>query len=296
MPHIQPANPQPEKNSTTSEPLKDIESGSVLQMTDSSATELLSELNSKRRRVRYGPMTLGISVFVVLMLLYLHFSVWLLASAIAVPISLTSYAYYKDVIKKTVVLFYDIEKDIEEPYQKLHDAIDELRSCTRAWHIEASGSVKDVKYHAGANTLMKRKSITISKGAVPYLQTNIEIPIIPVGRQMITFMPERVLMFDSGSVGAVPYSELMISINQSRFVEEESVPSDSTPVGRTWKYVNKKGGPDKRFKDNKELPVLLYEQIAFTSKSGLNEMIQLSRAGVGDKLLTAVSGLADKIK
>ena len=31
----------------------------------------------------------------------------------------------------------------------------------------------------------------------------------------------------------------------------------------TWKYVNKKGDPDKRFKDNRKIPIVLYECTVF---------------------------------
>ena len=71
------------------------------------------------------------------------------------------------------------------------------------------------------------------------------------------------------------------------FVEEESVPRDSQVVDRTWRYVNKKGGPDKRFSNNRELPVVLYEEMYLTSSSGLNEIIQLSRIGYGTRFKEA---------
>lgn len=48
-------------------------------------------------------------------------------------------------------------------------------------------------------------------------------------------------------------------------------------VDRTWRYVNKKGGPDKRFKDNRELPVCLYDEVQLSSSTGLNALLNLSR-------------------
>lgn len=67
----------------------------------------------------------------------------------------------------------------------------------------------------------------------------------------------------------------------------EGVPVDATVVGQTWKYVNKKGTPDKRFKDNKQLPVALYEEVHLTSATGLNEVLQVSRTGAGKALESA---------
>ena len=67
------------------------------------------------------------------------------------------------------------------------------------------------------------------------------------------------------------------------------MPSDARIVDRTWKLVNKKGGPDRRFNNNRELPVVLYEDIYFSSKSGLNELIEISKVGVGDNFRKAIT-------
>ena len=67
-------------------------------------------------------------------------------------------------------------------------------------------------------------------------------------------------------------------------------------VDRTWKYVNKSSGPDKRFKDNRELPIVLYEDIHFTSNTGLNERIEISRTGFGDEFASSINALAKSIQ
>lgn len=99
-------------------------------------------------------------------------------------------------------------------------------------------------------------------------------------------------MFSPDGVGAVPYSTLKVEISPSRFIESELVPSDAKVVGQTWKYVNKDGGPDRRFKDNRKIPIALYEELHFSSPSGLNEVLQLSQTGVGQPLAEAIAGLA----
>ncbi len=66
---------------------------------------------------------------------------------------------------------------------------------------------------------------------------------------------------------------------------------DATVVDKTWRYVNKKGGPDRRFKDNRELPVCVYDQLRFSRASRLNEVVQLSRKGAGDPLGIALAGM-----
>ena len=84
------------------------------------------------------------------------------------------------------------------------------------------------------------------------------------------------LIYDGRSVGAVGYRTLVLSVRRARFIESEGVPSDATVVDQTWTYVNKNGGPDRRFKNNHTLPVCAYDELIIQSASGLNEVIQLS--------------------
>lgn len=76
------------------------------------------------------------------------------------------------------------------------------------------------------------------------------------------------------------------------FVEDEAVPSDARVVGQTWKHPNRNGGPDRRFKDNRLIPICAYEEVLFGSGSGLNEMIQLSREGVSQTFAGALRSLS----
>ena len=219
-------------------------------------------------------------------------SAWLLG-ILAIAAAAGTYATYtRDALHKTVVLFYDFDSDMEAAYAKLHAAASQLASCAAAWHIEASGKVLDRKYHAGASDLVRRKSTSIRMKEPPYVKTNIETVAVGVGRQTLHFFPDRVLVYEENGIGAVGYQELRVEVGATRFIENESVPRDAEVVDRTWKYVNKSGGPDKRFKDNKELPVCLYEEVTLSSQSGLNEVLQLSRCGAGGSFAEAISLLS----
>jgi len=272
----------PQPQSITHNPLQEIESGDVFQMRDSSSTELLQELNSKRKTSVLWPYPLALGVIALIVSAGNNASGWLSVLIVLIGIFFfTVYFYYRDQLRKTTVLFYELEPTVEQSYQALHDTFDEISRCGAVWHISAEGDVMDRKYHAGASTLVQRKAISPGKGQPPYVKTNLSIPTLTVGKQTLYFFPDRLLVFTSNGVGAVSYDSLNMSISSTRFVEEGRVPNDSKIVDRTWKYVNKKGGPDRRFKDNRELPIVMYEQMLLGSSSGLNELIQLSKEGIG---------------
>jgi len=151
--------------------------------------------------------------------------------------------------------------------------------------------MRDRKYYAGASSLVSRKTISIGTRNPPYVKSNVGTPS-PVGKQTLYFFPDKVLVFEPNAVGAVSYSQLDIQCVPQQFIEHGSVPHDAQVVGSTWQYVNKKGGPDKRFKDNRQLPIALYEEITFKSSTGLNETIKVSKVGLGDKVAEAIKALA----
>lgn len=284
--------PPPEIPPGTHTPLKEIESADVSQIVDSSSRELLDELNRKRAKMSLWPVVAIAAVVILGLGVSSNWPTWLLALLAVAGAVGTYIAHARDALEKTVVLFYEFDSEMEAAYAQLHSAASQLSNCAAAWHIEASGKVHDRKYHAGASDLVRRKSTLIQKAEPPYVKTNIETIAIGVGRQTLHFFPDRVLVYDANGVGAIGYSELRIDISTTRFIESDSVPRDAEVIDRTWKYVNKSGGPDRRFKDNKELPVCRYEEIALSSQSGLNEVLQLSRCGSGSDFAEAISLLS----
>ena len=203
-----------------------------------------------------------------------------------------------DKLRKTVVLFYELEPQIEAAYQNFHTAFDALRKCSQMWHVESKGIVTtthDWKVNAGAGHLVTRHGITPSIGSPVYFQSNIAIPVLPSGRQALYFLPDRVLVWTANGVGAVGFDQIEVSSGDRRFIEDGRVPGDSKVVDRTWRYVNKKGGPDRRFNNNRELPVVLYDELLLTSRSGLRELFQTSKTGMGRVLHAAIKQMAASI-
>lgn len=278
-------------------PLQEIESGTVDQMVGASSAELLREINEKRKRARLLPAAVVVTLSMLVMLLLGAVnsgSQLLIGLAVVVGVAggtICWLASLKDELRKTTIIMYHLEPNVEAAYAKLHDAFAILTSCERIWHIEARADVRNTKYHAGAGSMLKRTMIKPSIGAPPLVKCNVEVPLLPVGKQTLAFMPDHLLVFEQSSVGAVDYSDLTPTYDESRFVEEESVPVDATVVDHTWRYVNKNGGPDRRFNNNREIPICLYDQIHLTSATGLHEVVQLSKRGACAAFRSAIWGL-----
>ncbi|WP_274113590.1 hypothetical protein [Acidovorax benzenivorans] len=115
-----------------------------------------------------------------------------------------------------------------------------------------------------------------------------DVPVLTSGRTTLAFYPDRVLAFQGKSVGAISYASLNIESFPSRFIEHESVPRDATVVDHTWQFVNKKGGPDRRFKNNRQLPVCRYNRLHLSSGRGLNVRLLGSLDGGFNEFALAV--------
>jgi len=287
---LTPAHPQPAPTEHTD--LRQIESADATALVDADSSELIAEMNRKRQRWRLAPLLIGMTALLIgiSMAAGPQRADLLVATLIAGVLAVAAARF--DQRRKATVLFYDLAPPVLGSFEMLCAAFDTLANCEKAWNIETEAKVVDRKYSGGATKSMFRHPSKLATKEPPGVKTNISTPCIPVGRQELYFFPDRLLVFDPSGVGTVPYADLRITCQNTRFIEEESVPSDSQVVDRTWQYVNKKGGPDRRFRQNREIPVVLYGEVSFTSASGLNERIQISRAGAYETFVHAVSALA----
>ena len=273
----------------------EIDSGDVMHMRDASFSELLNEINSKASQTR---MSVAFSLTALIIGVTAGLATGgpgLFLCAVALPAG--AIGKWLDSYRRTTVLYYDLEGDAEIAYGRLAEGFDGLIGCAAKWHIAAGGAVQGLtawKRNAGASYLVNRKATTLAYDLPAVVKSNVTPPALHVGKQVMFFMPDIVLVQDGNRIGAVNYADLNVRWQDSRFIETERVPSDTRIVDHTWKHPNKSGGPDRRFRDNRQLPICLYEAMHITSNSGVNELVEFSRTGVvaafvdGCRMLTAL--------
>jgi tetratricopeptide (TPR) repeat protein len=194
----------------------------------------------------------------------------------AIPITL--HLRRLDLTRGRAVLTYELDLDAEQKFARLSDAFAQLASCDRVWHVSAQGDTNDWKRNAGARSLVKRKPIELTVGKPPRVMSNIDVPAVPAGREMLYFFPDRMVIYTRVGVGAVTYSDLQTASSEVQFIESDGVPPDAEVIGSTWRFVAKSGGPDRRFKDNYEIPIARYGELRLKSSSGLDELFQCSKS------------------
>lgn len=200
--------------------------------------------------------------------------------------------YFNDHARRTVVLFYEVEDEAEQWFQALITQWPWLSQSQKLWRVTESGDITTPYLHkrnAGASTLISSVPAGAGLSGPSQLKTNIQIPSIVAARSALYFLPDRLLVRDGKRFTDVSYEHLRVFQATVRFIESDTPSADGTMVDTTWTYVNKDGGPDRRFNNNRQLPVMLYARVVLTTAAGLYWIIQISRYQAAEPVAQAIS-------
>lgn len=175
-----------------------------------------------------------------------------------------------------VQLEYTFDDEKADEYDRRIGAWQILAEGDKEWQIIQETNVTNLKVNAGAGRNVKRVVCKIEKTTPFYINTNVDTIQIKLHKEILIFLPDKVFIIRKGKVGLVNYDDVSIRISQTRFIESDPVPKDAIVVGSTWQYVNKNGTPDKRYKNNRQLPICQYGVVYLTSDTGLNVELQFS--------------------
>ena len=253
-----------------------IHTANASSLQDSSATELLDQLRVHYRKQRIAPIVMVLTGLLIGFGMLGSMPVWLEFSFLAVGTIALALVTRADYRRKVVHLNYSLEPDAAHAYVALLQGLEQLRYVGALWRISSQEMNANTKYHAGAQSSINRKRISASLEPPPFVITDLAVLMLNTGLQRLYFLPDHILVYEDDTIGAVQYSSVSCSVQPTTFVESETVPSDAEIIGRTWLYTNKGGGPDRRFANNPEIPLVRYAEIRVHSSGGLNYVMQAS--------------------
>jgi hypothetical protein len=280
-PHPRQSRPSsPQASPGADVPLEDISGATAVELVSTGAGDLVEQLNQAASRT---PLALVTLVVVVILAALIQGVAAIVLLVIAAPGLV--WLGLRDKARRTVVAFYDVEDEHARWLTDLVAAFEALASAHKLWRVMSSGNVQTTyqyKVNSGASQIVKRLDARAGLGGPKRLATNIAVPSVTCGRQALHFLPDRLLVRDGRRFSDVAYASLNTSYGGERFIESGRVPSDGQQVDTTWRYVNVKGGPDRRFNNNRQLPVMLYGYIELASQGGLHWVVECSRAPVAE--------------
>jgi len=270
--------------------MEDVTGATAMELAPTGGGDIVEQLNTAAGRTAWGWWLVGAAVVLGLLIMPWGFIVWAALAPVCVGLVLNDRA------RKTVVVFYDVEDDHFAWYDSLVRAWSALTSSQRLWRVLQTGSVattQQFKRNSGASQMLRRITASAGTTAPKVLSTNIAVPAITAGKAALYFLPDRVLVRENNRFSDIAYSQLSVRAGQTRFIEDGSTPKDAEQVDQTWQYVNVKGGPDRRYKNNRVLPVMRYGTIDFTTPQGLEWQLQVSRADAAAQLAHAIASVPE---
>jgi hypothetical protein len=272
---------------SASESGESIPTGDVADFVDATSETMIKEINDRKLKTRTAPfMGIGCGLLSLILLCNGFESLGVIA-AIATTAA-TVLAAIHDRTQRTTFLHYEVEN-------KDCNFVDKQRICQllshsiKVWRVSEEQSTWDWKRNAGAIALVKRKQVVVGKARPPCLETNIEVWSIDAGGTRLFFFPDYIFVLQNGVYGAVPYESLWAKASETRFVEDWYAPSDSTIAGYSWRYVRRDGGPDRRFSNNRQLPIAVYGLLVLGSSRGLNLHFQCSNKEIAKRVADQIA-------
>lgn len=176
----------------------------------------------------------------------------------------------------SVKIDYDIDDDVLDETKKQGKIFVDIARSKKVWKIQNATNISNTKYNAGAQANVSRKECKIKFRAVFPVRTNSEVLSITDKKEKLIFLPDMFILIFGSKVKVVKYADLKIETGALRFVESESVPQDTQVIDYRWEKITNNGQRDKRFANNKQLPICNYGGINLASENGVNIFLMFS--------------------
>jgi hypothetical protein len=192
---------------------------------------------------------------------------------------------------RLTTLATQIETDREqaEPYHKLRDEFAALSECQRIWDMLERRKINRIVERSAAHEAIARELVSFSLDSCDLIQWEQKIPHLPnrAGGDLYIYPGFILYRASKQAFALVDSREVTLTFRPVRFIEEAALPSDTQVVGQAWAKSNKDGSPDRRFRNNYQIPVALYGSLTFVSATGLHEEFQVSNAPLAERFAKA---------
>jgi uncharacterized protein len=268
------------------------DTASVLELSDASSEGVLESIREQRTRTAHWPVAAVAGVLVVVLLAWAipQLPAVVLGLASVAAVSGTIWMRWRDQLRRLTVLFYELDDDSATRFEALSNAVYEAATASQFTAVTSQVAYSNRKRHSGADHGISTQPARATSGFPAGLIANVAVPMLHAEKTTLAFLPDRVLLIQGSDLGAIEYASLHISCRPVTIIESTSqAPADATVISSTWRYPNKDGGPDRRFKDNFELPKCRYSELALVTNSGLNLRFMSSRDNGLEMLSTTIA-------
>ena len=196
-----------------------------------------------------------------------------------------------------VDLDLNLSSEAKREYKKVISSFKNLINSNFIWDITSATDVDMVRERSSASQTYDRKLTSLSLKELPGIKSSFEAFCFNNQNGADIFIyPGFIVMYNSEkNFGIVELKDVEILFNESNFIESEQRPNDSEVIKYVWEKTNKNGSRDKRFADNRQLPVMRYGEITFIKKAGIFEKFLFSNYKYSDQFVNDLNYFVDSI-
>ena len=189
----------------------------------------------------------------------------------------------------TVVTDINVDREQAEPYYRMRDAFAALSECQRVWNVLAETVVDRVAERSSSDKAVTRTTVPFSLGSCDLMQSEQKVPHLPnrTGGDMYVYPGFILYRASKQAFALIDSRDVTLRYVSTQFTENDTVPSDSQIIGQTWAKCNKDGSPDRRFRDNYQIPVAHYGNLMFGTSDGLDVRYICSNARLAEEFVKA---------
>lgn len=187
----------------------------------------------------------------------------------------------------TVEVDVALDAAAQERFQALRRAFIALSRAGRIWDVTARQDVDRVRERTIADTALDRQPVSFRLDRSPWLLTTGDALCLGNANGPDLYLyPGFVMLHGRGeTLALLDLRTVSLDYAPSRFVERDVPPGDARRIGTTYDKANKDGSPDRRFRDNRELPVMAYGRVHVHSSSGLHEAYLISDQAAAERFV-----------
>lgn len=178
---------------------------------------------------------------------------------------------------------YELDEYGEKRVRLITSLVEAMKGNAKIWQVNSIYD-KDAKDRSGAAHSINRSIIQIQEKQPLFLRTNVPCYLIKLKNEQIYILPDKLLIEKNMRVGALDWKDIEITVDDT-VVIEDSVQKDAEVISETWRYVNKDGSRDKRFKGNYRRYRCRYGVLKFESEQGFNTVLYISNVNKAKEFL-----------
>ncbi len=153
-----------------------------------------------------------------------------------------------------------------------------LANASAIWDITSRADVDRQRTRSSASQEVTRRPVALVTTELPAVRSAFSALRFgnTNGEDIYVYPGVAIIGRPGGSFAVIDMRALSLEYQQSLFVERDTPPGDAELAHYTWEKVNKNGQPDRRFKDNRQIPVMWYGTITLSTATGLREAYLVS--------------------